>query len=274
VEADFSTAFTYYELESDFEIRNVSLSLNYIIFVIRGKLTIDCNEFKECKLISNEMLLLLRSSAINIKCLQNTKLFVFYFDSVISPHEQNLLKSYLPDVEKNEFLFSSVQIREPLVYFLEQLKYYQDFNIDTRYFHKLKHEEFFLIVLMLYSKSDILTLFHPLISNSFNFRNKVLENFNKLEYGRVTELADLVGIGRKKFDKDFKNEFGVSPSRWIQQETAKRLKVFLSQPDITISDAMYKFRFNSPSHFNRFCKRYFSKSPGEIIKENNNYIRI
>jgi AraC-like DNA-binding protein len=107
----------------------------------------------------------------------------------------------------------------------------------------------------------------PVISHSFNFRNRVLDNYNKLEYGRVDELAGLVGMGRKKFDKVFKDEFGIPPSRWIQQETAKHLHVFLAEPDVTISDAMYKFRFNSPSHFNRFCRKFFNKPPGEIIKK-------
>jgi AraC-like DNA-binding protein len=39
------------------------------------------------------------------------------------------------------------------------------------------------------------------------------------------------------------------------------------EPEVTISDAMDKFHFNSPSHFNRFCRRYFGESPGVILKE-------
>jgi AraC-like DNA-binding protein len=39
------------------------------------------------------------------------------------------------------------------------------------------------------------------------------------------------------------------------------------EPGVTIMDAMDKFHFNSPSHFNRFCRQYFDKTPGTMIKE-------
>jgi AraC-like DNA-binding protein len=74
-------------------------------------------------------------------------------------------------------------------------------------------------------------------------------------------------MGRKNFDKRFREEFGTSPAHWVQQETAKRLRLFLMEPGITISDAMDKFHFNSPSHFNRFCRRYFNESPGVMLKK-------
>jgi AraC-like DNA-binding protein len=107
----------------------------------------------------------------------------------------------------------------------------------------------------------------PLIGRTYNFRNKVLEKNTQVKAGGVAELASLVGMGRKNFKKQFQKEFGTSPAQWMLQEKAKRLYVFLHEPEVTIADAMDEFYFNSSSHFNRFCKHFFQKTPGSIIKE-------
>jgi AraC-like DNA-binding protein len=100
-----------------------------------------------------------------------------------------------------------------------------------------------------------------------DFRFKVLENYLSVGDGNVTTLAGLVGMGRKSFDKRFREEFRTSPAKWMQQEKARRLRVYLAEPNVTITDAMDEFYFNSASHFNRFCMQHFQMTPGKIIKE-------
>ncbi|HCC50872.1 MAG TPA: hypothetical protein DEQ30_01510 [Porphyromonadaceae bacterium] len=264
---DGRTAFTYYEPKAGEEFRNDDLPLNFILFVLRGRVDISCNEFESRPFRSGEMIFLLRSSAVHVKTVKNTKLYVMYFDTFLSSCDQQLFKAYLPDTEKTVYDFSPVSIPLPIHVFLEQLLYFQKQKIDCMHFSNLKHCEFFILLRQFCPRADIVAFLFPLIGNSMNFRNKVLEKYSKLENGRVTELAGLVGMGRKNFDKRFREEFGTSPAKWMQQELAKRLRLYLGEPDVTISDAMDKFRFNSPSHFNRFCRQYFDKSPGAMIKD-------
>jgi AraC-like DNA-binding protein len=190
-----------------------------------------------------------------------------YFDTLLSSCDRQLFKAYLPDTEKTVYDFRPVPVPPPVYAFLEQMLDFQKQKVDCIHFNNLKHCELFILLRRFCPRADIVAFLFPLISHSMNFRNKVLEKFSGLEGGRVTEFADLVGMGRKNFDKRFREEFGTSPAKWIQQETAKRLRLYLAEPEITISDAMDKFHFNSPSHFNRFCRRYFNKSPGVMIKD-------
>jgi AraC-like DNA-binding protein len=264
---DAGTAFTYYELKAGEEIRNGDLPLNFILFVLKGGIDISCNEFEHRLVLSGEMIFLLRSSAVHLKTVKKTKLYVMYFDTLLSSCDRQLFKAYLPDTEKAVYNFSPVPVPLPVQAFLEQLLYFQKQKVDCVHFNNLKHHEFFILLRRFCPRADIIAFLSPLISNSMNFRNKVLQKYSGLESGRVTELAGLVGMGRKNFDKRFREEFGTSPAKWIQQETAKRLRLYLAVPDVTISDAMDKFHFNSPSHFNRFCRRYFDKSPGAMIKD-------
>ena len=262
---DAKTAFTYYDVKPGDEIKSRELPLNYIIFILNGVLEIDYNEFNGRRFQSGEMAFLLRSSSVHIKVLKKASLYVFYFDIFLSSCDRQLFKAYLPDVEKIEYDYKPTAIPKSITLFLNNTLYFQKQNVDCMHFNSIKHRELFILLRNFCPREDIVMFFAPLISHSLNFRTKVLEKFMQLKSGRVTEFADIVGMGRKNFDKQFKKEFGVSPAKWMQQEKAKRLRLYLTEPDVTISDAMDKFHFNSPSHFNRFCHQYFKTSPGMII---------
>ena len=266
-QVDTKTAFTCYEVKKGDEIRNHSLPLNFIVFVLDGSLEISCNEFKNRLFQSGEMVLMLRSSSVHVKVLKKSKMYLFYFDSFLSSSDRQLFKAYLPDVEKIAYDFKPVLIPEQIEAFIKQTLYYQNLKIDNMHFNSLKHSEFFLLLRHFCSREELIMFLSPLIVRSLSFRAKVLEKYPQLKKGRVTELADLVGMGRKNFDKCFREEFGISPAKWMQLEKSKHLRMFLTEPGITISEAMDKFHFNSPSHFNRFCRKFFNTSPGMIIKE-------
>ena len=264
---DLKTAFTYFEVEKGDEIRNHNLPLNVIVFVLDGELEISCNEFENRCFQSGEMLFMLRSSSAHVKVLEKSSLYLLYFDSFLSSSDRQMFKAYLPDVEKVVYDFKPVLIPEPIEAFLKQTLYFQNLKIDSMHFNGLKHSEFFLLLRHFCPREELVMFLSPLIARSLSFRTKVLEKYPQLKNGRVTELADLIGMGRKNFDKYFREEFGISPAKWMQQEKSKHLRLFLMEPGITISEAMDKFHFNSPSHFNRFCHKYFNASPGMIIKE-------
>lgn len=263
---DVKTAFTFYEIKAGEEIRHRDLPLNYIFFVFGGVLEIDCNEFENCRFQADEMIFMLRSSSVHVRVLKKTKLCVMYFDTFLSSCDQQLFKAYLPDVEKVTYDFRPIPIPQPIDVFLKQTGYFQKQKVDCMHFNSLKHREFFLLLRHFCPREDIVMFLSPLISRSLNFRTRVLEKYTQLDGSDVTKLAGLVGMGRKNFDKRFREEFGTSPAKWMQEEKAKHLRRFLAEPGVTISDAMDKFHFNSPSHFNRFCHRYFKSAPGVMIK--------
>ena len=266
-QVDAKTAFTYFEVNAGEEIRNNSLPLNYIFFVFEGVLEITCNGFENHRFQSGEMIFLLRSSSVRVKSLKKTKLYIMYFDVFLYSSEHHLLKAYLPDVDKIEYDFRPISIPKQVLVFLKQTHSFQKQNVDNMHFNSLKQSEFFLLLRHFCPREDLVMFLSPLIGRSLSFRTKVLEKYPHLKQGRVTELADLVGMGRKNFYKQFNKEFGISPSKWMLQEKAKHLRLFLTEPGVTISDAMDKFHFNSPGHFNRFCHQYFKMSPGTIIKK-------
>ncbi|MDR0700459.1 MAG: helix-turn-helix domain-containing protein, partial [Tannerella sp.] len=264
---DVNTAFVYYEIGAGEELRNRETPLHFIFFVLEGTLEVSCNQFENHRFRTDEMVFLLRSSSVKVRALENVKLYVTYFDKFLSSCDRQLFEAYLPFVEKSVYDFRPVAIPAPVRVFLEQILYLQSRKVNCRHFNALKQAEFFLLLRHFCTRDELVALLSPIIGGSLDFRNKVLDSYPKVDGGGVTKLADLVGMGRKTFDKRFREEFNTSPAKWMQQETAKRLRLYLSESGVTISDAMDKFHFNSPGHFNRFCHHYFQSPPGAIVRE-------
>ena len=267
VQLDEKTAFTRYELKPGNEFRNRDLPFNFIFFVLAGTIEVSCNQYENCRIQQDQMILLVRSSSVYIKAVKKTTLCVMYFDTLLSTCDRQLFNAYLPDTEKISYTFKPVAIPHPIIQFLKQILFFQEQKVDCLHLNGLKHREFFILLRHFCPREDIVMFLSPLIGRSMSFRNKVLEKYAQLGKGRVTELAGLAGMGRKNFDKQFRKEFGTSPAKWMLQEKAKRLYIFLREPDVTIADAMDRFYFNSSAHFNRFCRQYLKMTPGTIIKE-------
>jgi AraC-like DNA-binding protein len=267
VTVDVHTAFVYYEIKAGEEISIRETPLHFIFFVLKGALEISCNQFENRLFHADEMILLLRSSSVKIRALKKVKLHALYFDKLLSSCDQQLFKAYLPYAMKSVYDFRPITIPHPIRVFLEQVLYFRQQKADCMHLNSLRHCEFFVLLRHFCPREDIVDLLSPLLGNSLDFRSKVLENYSKVNGGGVTKFADLIGMGRKTFDKRFHEEFGTSPAKWMQEETAKRLRLYLAEPGVTISDAMDKFHFNSPSHFNRFCHHYFQGPPGAIMKD-------
>ena len=267
IQMDDKTAFTYHELKSGEEYRNRKLPLHFILFVIDGALEVTCNQYENRRIQNGQMILLMRTSSVCVKALKKSTLMMMYFDMFISTCDQQLLKAYLPDTEKIKYDFMPIPIPEPITQFLSQTRYFQEKKVNCKHFNRLKHCEFFVLLRHFCPREELVVFLTPLIGRTYNFRNKVLEKYTLIKEGGVAELASLVGMGRKNFEKQFQKEFETSPAQWMLQEKAKRLYVFLNEPEVTIADAMDEFYFNSSSHFNRFCKHFFQKTPGSIIKE-------
>ncbi len=264
---DSRTAFTYYELESEAEIKNMDLPLHYLIFVLQGSIKVICNNFRDRIFKRGQMFLLMRSSFARVQTIAKSNVYVMYFDKIMAPVSFEKFKSYHPDIKNKECDFHPVTIPAPIRQFFKQLLILQKGNMNSMEFNDIKHRELFLLLRRFCERDEIIALFSPFITRAIDFRSKVLEHYPKLENGRVPELAASIGMGRKAFDKRFREEFGTSPAKWMQQETAKRIRLFLMDPEVTIPDAMEQFHFNSPSHFTRFCRQYLNATPKDIMKK-------
>jgi AraC-like DNA-binding protein len=270
-QAENKTAFRCYEVKSGYALKVSKLPLNYLIFVLDGLIELSCDAYEGRIYASDEMAFMPVSSLVKLKALNDTRMYVMYFDVLLSRCDRHFFKTCLPDVVKITYDFTPVAIPRKIRAFLEQLNIAQADGVDCMDFNFLKHGEIFILLRHFCPREDLVSLFTPLILKIKDFRAKVLEMYARMDGGNVSDLADLMGMGRKNFDKYFRREFDRSPAHWMQEEKAKRLRAFLREPEVTIIDAMDKFHFSSASYFNRFCRKFFGETPLTIIKQSDGF---
>jgi AraC-like DNA-binding protein len=82
----------------------------------------------------------------------------------------------------------------------------------------------------------------------------------------VDALCRKAGMNRAQFFKSFKNEFGITPVEYINQERVKLAQRILRKPSTSITDACYEAGFAQPGYFIRVFKKLTGLTPGEFKK--------
>jgi AraC-like DNA-binding protein len=261
--SDYESGFKFMNLKSGASIKTMNTSYNHLMFLREGLMNIRCNENLHCHLQQEECILIPRSETMSCEILQDAALMVMNFDVLHSICDKAMLHLYRPHVSSTKFSFTPVPIRYPMSAFLDLLETYLDGGIECEHLHEIKQKEFFLVLRRCYSKDEILNLLHPIIGIS-DFKNFILRNYQRVD--NVGDLADMSGMGRTAFDCKFRDVFGMSTRQWMLKRTAAHIRHKIMDPEVTIKDIMNEFKFNSATHFNRFCKQQFNCTPGELLK--------
>jgi len=266
-QAGRSTSFAFGEAVADERLTVERLPLNCIVFVVKGSIEFSCNQYERVAFRSGEMAFFLRASSVSLRALKDAEMYVFSFDALLAADDRKLFDAWRRDAEAepSQSPFTPVAIPKAVVTLLRNLQFFDVTDADLQPYNELKHRELFLLLRHYTPKQQLLSMLKPLLLNLTEFRQVVLDRYGIAEEGGVKALADLTGMSRKNFERRFREEFGASPARWLIERKAEKLRLFLQQPGVRIADAMVKFRFNSPSHFNAFCRRHLGATPGAVI---------
>ncbi len=131
--------------------------------------------------------------------------------------------------------------------------------------YEYKLRELFYIFRQFYRKSEI-----EVFLSSFHCRNRGFRSFvyhHHLACQSVEELAQLMGFSLSKFKRIFKEEFGVSPLQWMNQEKAAYIYRDLKKKEYSMIEMSKKYHFSSISYFTAFCKKMFQEVPSKIRDE-------
>jgi AraC-like DNA-binding protein len=212
----------------------------------------------------DECILIPKAAKTSCRALQDSALLVLTFDVLRNVCDKVMLHSYRSLSSQMAYSFSPTPIRFPLTSFIDLLVTYLNGGIDCEHLHEIKEKEFFLVLRRCYSKEEIIHFLEPIIGDS-DFKGFI--QHNNLEVESVTELVDMSGMGRTAFDSKFREVFGMSARQWMLQQTAKHVRYKAKDPEITIRSMMNEFKFNSATHFYRFCKQQFDCTPGELLRK-------
>jgi AraC-like DNA-binding protein len=260
----FQTGFKTNVIREGEMLEKVDMSYNHLIFVREGLITIDCNEYSGRKVKKDECILIPRAADMSCRTLQDSSLLVLTFDVLQSICDKSMLRSYESLYKQIDYSFTPTPIRYPLTTYIDLLMVYLKEGINCEHLHEIKEKELFLVLRRCYSREEIMHLLHPIIGVS-DFKALILQNYMKVQ--SVSELAELTGLGRTAFDTKFRDVFGMSARQWILKEMAKRIRYRAKDPAMSIRRLITEFKFNSATHFYRFCKQQFDCTPTELLKK-------
>lgn len=262
--SDGQAGFRYLEVPQKAFLNNEIAQLHYLVFVLKGKLEFSCEQFDKKIISAGEFFFISKNMCCTSYALEDSNIIIHKYH-----HITHLCgKSALLDLKKytqKEFLFSPLSINSTLNLFLELLLVYLKSGGNCIHLHTIKQEELFWVLRVNYTKEALANLFHSIIGESLNFRNKVFE-FYRLA-GTAQELAKLCGYSRQQFNKLFLNEFGESPYVWMQKRIMLHIKSRLADKDIRLNDIVDEFNLSSLPHLTRLCKKHFNKTPIELRNE-------
>ncbi len=80
----------------------------------------------------------------------------------------------------------------------------------------------------------------------------------------VEELAEKACMSPSHFHRVFRNEFGIAPVEYINEERIRRAVALLQEPDRPIKNVYMECGFQNRSYFNRVFKKYRKVSPSQF----------
>jgi AraC-like DNA-binding protein len=166
-------------------------------------------------------------------------------------------------LEKQKIL-APLQINARLQHFAEGiLQSWEDGMRCTNYFEA----EITKLLIMLptyYSKEELFRFFYPIVSPNTVFSEYVRMNWRK--YLTINKLSESMNMTPQQFSRQFALIFNQTPRDWIQKEKARFVYREICQSNKQFKEIADAFGFTDQSNFNRFCRKFFDKTPKELRK--------
>lgn len=128
---------------------------------------------------------------------------------------------------------------------------------------ELKFNELLYNIVLNPKNKELINYFVSLKNQSRSSIEEVmLKNF---QYDlSMEDYARLSGRSISSFKRDFNNDFGTTPGKWLLNQRLNRAKSLLIGTDLNINEVCFESGFKNSSHFNRSFKDKFGLTPGEF----------
>ena len=126
----------------------------------------------------------------------------------------------------------------------------------------------FLLLLSAHDKDNQLTKFlisQSAAKNKRNLTQVMREHMN--DNLSIADYAELSGRSLSTFQRDFKRQFGASPSAWLRQERLKKAAQIVTAQSKPITQIAIELGYADTSHFIKAFKRQFNMTPKQMQLE-------
>lgn len=233
---------------------------NLILFLLKGQLLVNSDEYAGVTLHSGEFIL--QAVASKLELLAMTEVECLYFNF---PQPELFCEGRLNHIVNNvptPLILSPLKVVPALDSFLQGLIHYASSPKVCRELLSLKRKEIAYVLSFYYNDYDLASLVSPLAKYMNSFHYFVYRNYAKIK--TVEEFAKLGGYSEATFRRIFANVFHIPVYEWILERRREDILYDLQQTDESISAVCYKYGFESLPNFSNFCKKNFGASPRKL----------
>lgn len=262
--SDYSSRFRYFKLSSMDVFPPMNTNDNHILFIREGRIAIDCGRFKNREFTVGDIVLLPSYIENSITIKESCRILVSSFDVPIESCDKLLIDKASSMIKPEEYDFLPIKTKDTVGLFIDLIIIYLEDKINCEHLHVLKQKEMFFNFKWYYSDMEQALLFHNLSIATYEFKRTILENYQKVS--NTNEMAELLGMSRRKFEMKFKEQFADTYANWVLKHVSNKISYKAVEPGVTVNDLMACGNFSSPSGLNRFCQKYFGCTPRKLIE--------
>ena len=130
------------------------------------------------------------------------------------------------------------------------------------YFQELKQKEILYYLRVSYLKEELYAFFAPILNSDAAFSSLIYQHYESTK--SLEKLAKITNYSMSGFKRKFAKVFGIPPAQWMKREKAKKIYHEINCTSKPFKDLAEEYEFSSPAHFDKFCKRMYSASPGTL----------
>lgn len=244
------------------DLHSMYTTENEILFVEEGILLVRLGQYSNIYLEKGSLFMVPPGYNLSYDVKENTTVI-----GVRLTNEQDFCECFATQgliTQKNPQKYYapvSLKTNEILIYFLGGIKTWIKNNMRCPNFSQLKIKELFFILGHTYTKKELFEFFYFHLSSDTSFSRSVHNLYSDVK--NVSELAQVMNYSLSGFQKHFKKVFGMPPSEWLSLQKSRKVYSDLVR-NVPIKIISEKYNFNSLSHFNTFCVKYFGETPRKI----------
>lgn len=235
---------------------------NCMLFMIKGELLINSEEYPGTCLHEGQFILQAIGSKIELLALSDVEYFLYWFNELplICPdHYQKIIDQAEPPLTYTPMIMSP-----RIQYLVNDLTAYLDGQPPCDKFIDLKSHELAYLITSYYPLPQLSTFFYPISTYRESFHFFVMQNYNTVR--NVEEFAHLGGYTTTTFRRLFRNMYNVPVYEWMLEKKREGILEDLQHTKMRITEISNRYGFDSLSHFAHFCKDSFGDTPRALRK--------
>lgn len=252
----------HYNLPKGEHIPKDKCTQNCMLFMIKGELLINSEEYPGHTLRDKQFILQALGSKIEILALSDVEYVVYWFNELPVICEERYHE--IVDNAVVPLTYTPLVMSEQLFHLITSIPIFLGETTPCSKYIELKCKELVFLITNYYPLPQLSAFFYPVSTYTESFHYFVMQNYSHVK--NVEEFAHLGGYTTTTFRRLFKNLYGMPVYEWILEKKREGILEDLQHTNMRITEICNRYGFDSLSHFAHFCKDSFGDTPRALRK--------